>query len=397
VAAIRAAQLGYNVAVVEEWINQSEQPTLGGTCLNVGCIPSKALLDSSEHYYQIKHDIDSHGISVDGVSLDLNKMIERKDGIVKQFSSGIGFLFKKNKITWLKGHGRFLANNRIEVESQHESHEPTTVEADHVIIATGSVPREIPGVPMDGERIVDSSGALEFREVPKKLGIIGSGVIGLEMGSVWSRLGSEVVILEAMEDFLYFCDEQISKDALREFNRQGLNIQLGVRVSSAEAGDDGVKIEYEDKNGKQSMEVDKLIVAVGRKPNTVGLDLETAGVNLDESGFINVDKYCMTDIPNIFAVGDVVRGPMLAHKGSEEGVMVAERIAGQQTHVNHDTIPWVIYTWPEIAWVGKTEKQLKAAEVNYTVGTFPIKANGRAMALEQRTGFVKVIADADTD
>ncbi|NKB24407.1 MAG: dihydrolipoyl dehydrogenase [Kiritimatiellae bacterium] len=397
VAAIRAAQLGLKTACIEQWINKENKPVLGGTCLNVGCIPSKALLDSSEHYYQAQHDLSAHGIHIKECTLELDAMVKRKDGIVQKLTQGIEMLFKKNEVTWLKGHGRLISNKQVKIQSRHESHGPMIVEADHIIIATGSVPRPLPTIPIDRNMIVDSTGALEFREVPNRLGIVGGGVIGLEMGSVWSRLGSEVTILEAMEDFLFFVDEQISRESLRTFKKQGLDIKLGALVRSVEENKKDLTIEYEDKEGSHTLTVDRLVVAVGRKPNTEGLIADEVDLYMDESGYIHVDEYCSTSIPNIYAVGDVVRGPMLAHKGSEEGTMVAERIAGHKAQINYETIPWVVYTWPEIAWVGKTEKELKAAAKEYRVGVFPLKANGRALAMEEQTGLVKVISEVHTD
>ncbi len=395
VAAIRCAQLGLATAVVDKWIGKDGKPALGGTCLNAGCIPSKALLESSEHYYHAREKLSAHGIKVGGVSVDVPAMIARKDKIVSTLTSGIEGLFRKNKITWLKGRGALGEAGRVEVTAQDGTRE--TVEAAHIILATGSSSRDIPNVPVDGQQIVDSSGALDFTEVPGKLGVIGAGVIGLELGSVWRRLGAQVVLLEAMDSFLAMCDEQIAQTAFKEFASQGLEIRLGTRVLSAKAGKKGVTIQYQDKDGDQTLVVDKLIVAVGRKPNSDGLRANETGLLLDERGYVHVDEYCRTSLPNVYAIGDVVRGPMLAHKGSEEGVMVAERLVGQQTRLNHDTIPWVIYTAPEIAWVGKTEKQLKAAARDYKVGTFPLMASGRAKAMEETAGLVKVLADRKTD
>ena len=397
VAAIRCAQLGLNTAVVDRTIGKDGKPSLGGTCLNVGCIPSKALLESSEHFHKIKHGYDTHGITVSGLTLDVPAMIARKDRIVSTLTGGIQFLFKKNKITRLNGSGRLLPGKKVEVVPADKKEASTIVEADHIIIATGSEPRNIPNLAPDGECIFDSSGALDFTEVPQKLGIIGAGVIGLELGSVWARLGSDVVLLEAMDSFLAMCDEQIAKIAREEFTKQGLDIRLGCRVLSAKTAKKKVTIEYEDKNGAHTLTFDKLVVAVGRKPCTDNLNCNEVGLLLDERGFVHVDEVCRTNTPGIWAIGDVVRGPMLAHKGSEEGVMVAERIHGESARINYDTIPWVVYTAPEIAWVGKTEKQLKAAAREYKVGTFPLSASGRAQAMDDTTGMVKVIADAKTD
>ncbi len=397
VAAIRSAQLGMSTALVDEYIGKKGKHVLGGTCLNAGCIPSKALLDSSEHYHRVLHKFDSHGIKAKEVSLDVPTMIARKDKIVSTLTQGVAGLFKKNKITWLKGHGRLELGMKVSVKPTSGEGEKEVVQAKHIIIATGSVPRMIPSLTIDQDHIVDSTGALDFTEVPKRLGVIGAGVIGLELGSVWSRLGADVVVLEAMDDFLTMTDEQIAKEALKEFKRQGLDIHLGARVKSAAVGKDGVDLEYEDADGVHDLKVDKVVVAVGRKPHTDGLNATEVDLFIDESGYIHVDEFCCTNIPDIYAIGDVVQGPMLAHKGSEEGVMVAERIAGKKTRVNHETIPWVIYTWPEIAWVGKTEKALKKEAREFRSGTFPLRASGRALAMEETVGMVKVIAAADTD
>lgn len=397
VCAIRAAQLGLKTACIDEWIGKSGSPSLGGTCLNVGCIPSKALLDSSEHFYRSKNDLASHGIKTGKIELDVKQMIQRKDDIVSKLTGGVEGLFKKNKVTWLKGHGRIAGPHKVDVVSEQDGHEEETVEAKTIVIATGSVPRQIPSVPIDDEYIVDSSGALDFTDVPERLGIIGAGVIGLEMGSVWSRCGSDVILLEALDDFLSLTDHEVSAMAAKEFKRQGLDIRLGARVKEASVKDGTVHVEYEDSEGVHKAEFDKLVVAVGRKPNTENLNLEEIELLTDESGYIDVDNFCRANIPYVYAVGDVVRGPMLAHKGSEEGVMVAERISGEKAQVNYDTIPWVIYTWPEIAWVGKTEADLVAQDKKFKTGVFPLKANGRALAMNEKTGMVKVLADEDTD
>ncbi len=396
VAAIRSAQLGMSTALVDEYIGKDGKPALGGTCLNAGCIPSKALLDSSEHYHRVRNKFASHGIKAQGVELDVPTMIKRKDKIVATLTKGVAGLFKKNNITWLQGHGSLQLGMKVSVAPTNGG-EAEVVQAKHIIIATGSVPRTLPNLSIDQEKIVDSTGALEFTEVPKRLGVIGAGVIGLELGSVWSRLGAEVVVLEAMDEFLAMTDEAIAKEALKEFKRQGLDIHLGARVKNADVTGEGVTVDYEDADGAHQFTVDKLVVAVGRKPHTEGLNSTEVDLYIDESGYIHVDEYCCTNIPDIYAIGDVVQGPMLAHKGSEEGVMVAERIAGKKTRVNHDTIPWVIYTWPEIAWVGKTEKALKKEAREFQSGTFPMRASGRALAMEETVGLVKVIADAKTD
>ena len=395
VAAIRCAQLGMEVACVEEWINTQGEPALGGTCLNVGCIPSKTLLESSEQYQKLKHGMGSHGIKLGSVELDLQQLMQRKHDIVSQLTSGIAQLFKANGITWLQGHGRLLANHQVEVTTHDGEH--TLVGADHVILATGSRPIEIGAAPLDGDLIVDSTGGQEFTEVPATLGVIGAGVIGLELGSVWKRLGSNVIMLEAVDEFLAGVDHQIARDALRQFKKQGLDIRLGARVVKTEISGQQVNVHYQDRDGDHSVMVDKLLVCVGRVPNSDGLAAPEAGLLLDERGYVHVDEHCQTNLPGIYAIGDLVRGPMLAHKGSEEGVMVAERIAGQPAHINYGTIPWVIYTHPEIAWVGKTEQSLKAQGIPFKVGTFPFAANGRAKAMEDAAGMVKVLAHAETD
>ncbi|MCF6325321.1 MAG: dihydrolipoyl dehydrogenase [Gammaproteobacteria bacterium] len=395
VAAIRCAQLGLKVACVDKWIGADNQPTLGGTCLNVGCIPSKALLESSARYDDINHSFADHGITASGVKLDLAKMMARKDKVVSDLTQGIVGLFKANGVQWIQGSGKLLPSQQVQVTA-HDGAE-SVLDATHVILAPGSSSVEIGAAPLKGDVIVDSTGALEFTEVPKRLGVIGAGVIGLELGSVWRRLGSEVILLEAQEHFLPVADEQISKDALRQFKRQGLDIRLGARVVSCEAGNKGVVVQYQDGKGEHTETVDKIIVAVGRRPNTNGLAADETGLLLDEWGFVHVDEQCRTNLPSVYAIGDAVRGPMLAHKGSEEGMMVAEVIAGQKAEMNYDTIPSVVYTHPEIAWAGITEQALKAAGTEYNVGTFPFAASGRARAAGDSIGMVKVIADANTD
>ena len=393
-AAIRAAQLGLNAACVDEWTTPDGGRPFGGTCLNVGCIPSKALLESSELYHRAQSEFALHGISVGSLAVDVGKMLERKRQIVKQLTSGIEALFKSAGVTPFKGHGRLLEGNRVEVEGADGKQ---VLEAKHVVIATGSAPVELPVAKFDGERIVDSSGALEFGEVPKRLGVIGAGVIGLELGSVWRRLGSEVVLLEALDTFLYMADQQVAAEALKQFKRQGLDVRLGAKVTGTERTKNGVKVRYEQGGSTGEIEVDKLIVSVGRRPYTEGLLGANTGVELDERGFVKVDESCRTTARNVWAVGDVVRGPMLAHKGSEEGVMVAELIAGHAAEVNYRTIPSVIYTAPEIAWVGMTEEQVKESGRKYKVGTFPFAINGRAKALQQTAGFAKIVADGEYD
>ncbi|MCG2593707.1 dihydrolipoyl dehydrogenase [Ramlibacter sp. XY19] len=395
IAAIRAAQLGFNTACIDEWKNDKGGPAPGGTCTNVGCIPSKALLQSSEHYEHAGKHFADHGIEVKGLGLDVAKMLGRKDAVVKQNNDGILYLFKKNKIAFFHGRGSFAkaGGEGYEIQVGEE-----TLVGKHVIVATGSNARALPGVPFDEQNVLSNDGALRIQSVPKKLVLIGSGVIGLEMGSVWRRLGAEVTVLEALPTFLGAVDEQIAKEAKKAFDKQGLKIELGVKVGEVVNGKAGVTVNYSNAKGEaQKIEADKLIVSIGRVPNTIGLNPEAVGLKLDERGAIVVDELCKTNLPNVWAVGDVVRGPMLAHKAEEEGVAVAERIAGQHGHVNFNTIPWVIYTSPEIAWVGQTEQQLKAAGVQYKAGTFPFLANGRARALGDTTGMVKFLADAKTD
>ncbi|WP_374592842.1 dihydrolipoyl dehydrogenase [Aquabacterium sp.] len=399
IAAIRAAQLGFNTACIDDWKNAQGGPAPGGTCTNVGCIPSKALLQSSEHYEQAAHHFADHGIGVKGLSIDVAKMIGRKDTVVKQNNDGILYLFKKNKVTFFHGRGSFVKASEGGYEIAVAGAANESLVGKHIIVATGSNARALPGAEFDEERILSNDGALRIGEVPKKLGVIGSGVIGLEMGSVWRRLGSEVTVLEALPTFLAAVDEQVAKEAGKAFAKQGLKIELGVKIGEIKKpAKKGVSVAYTDaKGGAQTLEVDKLIVSIGRVPNTNGLNADAVGLKLDERGAIVVDGDCKTNLPNVWAVGDVVRGPMLAHKAEEEGVAVAERIAGQHGHVNFNTIPWVIYTSPEIAWVGQTEQQLKAEGRAYKAGSFPFMANGRARALGDTTGFVKFLADAKTD
>jgi len=397
-AAIRAAQLGLSTVCIDEWKNARGKPSLGGTCLNVGCIPSKALLESSENYERALHKFAEHGITVKEVSMDIATMLARKDKIVETFTGGIGLLFRKNKVTSMHGRGRFIGGGipyQIEVRNAEAAE---VIEAKHVIIATGSVPRQLPFAPVDNDRIVDNIGALALAQVPRRLGVIGAGVIGLEMGSVWKRLGSQVTVLEALPGFLQAADEQVAKEALRVFTKVvGLDIRLGVKVGDVKPSKTGVTVEYSVPSGEQKAEFDVLVVAVGRAPQSASLGADTVGLQLDGRGFIKVDGHCRTNLANVYAIGDVVRGPMLAHKSSEEGVAVAETIAGQAGHVNLDTVPWVIYTAPEIAWVGKTEQELKAEGADYRTGQFPFIANGRARAIGETAGFVKMLADAKTD
>ncbi|HWP18750.1 MAG TPA: dihydrolipoyl dehydrogenase [Burkholderiaceae bacterium] len=398
IAAIRAAQLGFNTACIDEWKNKDGKPAPGGTCTNVGCIPSKALLQSSENYEHAAKHFADHGIQVSGLAVDVAKMLARKDAVVKQNNDGILYLFKKNKVSFFHGRGSFVQAAEGGYEIKVTGTEEQTLVGKHVILATGSNPRALPGVAFDEDKVLSNDGALRIPQVPKKLGVIGSGVIGLEMGSVWRRLGADVTVLEALPTFLGAVDEQIAKEAKKAFDKQGLKIELGVKIGEVKTDGAGVKVVYTDsKGGAQTLECDRLIVSIGRVPNTNGLNPEAVGLKLDERGAIVVDDLCRTNLPNVWAIGDVVRGPMLAHKAEEEGVAVAERIAGQHGHVDFNTIPWVIYTSPEIAWVGKTEQQLKAEGRAYKAGTFPFMANGRARALGDTTGLVKFLADAKTD
>jgi dihydrolipoamide dehydrogenase len=395
IAAIRAAQLGFSTACIDEWKNDKGGPAPGGTCTNVGCIPSKALLQSSEHFEHAGHSFADHGIGLKELSIDVKKMLGRKDTVVKQNNDGILYLFKKNKVSFFHGRGAFAKG---EAGAWQVTVGEETLVSKNVIVATGSSPRALPGAAFDEDKILSNDGALKIPAVPKKLGLIGAGVIGLEMGSVWRRLGAEVTVLEGLPTFLGAVDEQIAKEAHKAFVKQGLKIELGVKVGEIKPGKSNVNVAYTDAKGQaQTLVVDKLIVSIGRVPNTVGLNAEAVGLKLDERGFIAVDADCKTNLPGVWAVGDVVRGPMLAHKAEEEGVAVAERIAGQHGHVNFNTIPWVIYTSPEIAWVGETEQQLKARGAAYKAGSFPFMANGRARALGDTTGMVKMLADAKTD
>ncbi|MGJ7902927.1 dihydrolipoyl dehydrogenase [Lysobacter sp. 1R34A] len=394
-AAIRAAQLGLKTACIDAALGKDGKPALGGTCLRVGCIPSKALLDSSRQFWNLQHLFGEHGISADNAKIDVGTMVGRKDKIVKQFTGGIAMLFKANKVAPYYGFGTLHPGNIVKVK-QHDGSE-VELKGTNVIIAAGSDSIELPFAKFDGDKIVDNVGALDFTEVPKRLGVIGAGVIGLELGSVWKRLGAEVTILEALPDFLAAADAEVAKTAAKEFKKQGLDIKLGAKVSKAEVQKDGVHLTYNDGKSDQQLVVDKLLVAVGRRAASKGLLAEGTGVKLNERGQIEVDEHCHTGVDGVWAVGDCVRGPMLAHKGFEEGIAVAELIAGLPGHVNFDTIPWVIYTEPEIAWVGQTEQQLKAEGIPYKTGSFPFAAIGRAVAMGEPAGFVKVIAHAETD
>ena len=396
VAAIRAAQLGLSTACIDMNTGKNGKAALGGTCLNVGCIPSKALLDSSKHFHHLKHDYASHGISVSDASIDINTMISRKNAVVSRLTGGVAQLFKASKVKQFHGRGRLLADRQVEF-TPHASTEKIMLEGQNIILAAGSVPIAIPNVTFDNEYIIDNEGALDLTEVPKRLGVIGAGVIGLELGSVWQRLGSEVTLLEALPSFLPAADQDISKQAGRLFKKQGLDIRLGTMVKSASVDGDVVNVKLEDKTGESEISFDRLLVAVGRKPYTDGLLSDDSGVLLNEHGQIDVNEQSQTCVPGVWAVGDCVRGPMLAHKASEEGIAVAELIAGKAAHIHFDTIPWVIYTDPEIAWVGKTEQQLKEDGVAYRSGSFPFAATGRGLAMGDAAGMVKMLADEVTD
>ncbi len=397
IAAIRAAQLGLQAACIDDWSTPAGKPAPGGTCTNVGCIPSKALLQSSENFEHAGHAFAEHGIQVKGLAMDVAQMLKRKEKVVRQNNEGILYLFKKNGVTFYHGTGAFAGGSTGNWQIQVSGKTADVLTAKHVIVATGSSPRALPGAPFDNKLVLDNAGALALTEVPKKLGVIGASVIGLEMGSVWRRLGAEVTVLEALPAFLGAADEQVAKEAQKIFVKQGLDIKTGVKVGTVTVKKN-VTVEYTDSAGvAQALAVDKLIVSIGRTPNTQGLNAKSVGLNIDERGFVTVDDDCKTNLPTVWAVGDVVRGPMLAHKAEEEGVAVAERIAGKYGHVDFNTVPWVIYTSPEIAWVGKTEQQLRQEGVAYRAGSFPFMANGRARALGDTTGFVKFLADERTD
>ena len=395
VAAIRAAQLGLSTACVEQWINKQDKPALGGTCLNVGCIPSKALLESTELFDVARNNFPDLGINVGEVSLDVPKMIDRKDKVVQELTGGIEMLFKQNGIDWLKGKGQLLSDKKVKVTAQDGKE--TEYQAGNVIIATGSVPIELSATPLEGDIVVDSAGALDWQSVPERVCVIGAGVIGLELGSVWRRLGSEVVLLEAQDTFLPMVDKAIAREAQRTFKKQGLDIRLATRVTGSTVKGGKVNVGFSDKDGEHEEVFDKLIVAVGRRAYTDNVCADEANVEKDERGLFHVNEFCETNVPGVYAIGDVVRGPMLAHKGSEEGVMAAERIAGEHGSVNYDVMPNVIYTHPEVAWVGKTEEQLKSEGVDYQVGSFPFAASGRAKAKGDTSGMVKVIRDKKSD
>ncbi len=398
IAAIRSAQLGFKTACIEGWKNPKGEAALGGTCLNVGCIPSKALLASSEEYEKANHHLDAHGIVVSGVKIDIGKMQARKESIVGKMTKGIEYLYKKNKVAWLQGFGKFLSGGDTYAIEVANGSAKETIQAKYVIVATGSKARQLPNAAVDNELICDNEGALAFPSVPKRLGVIGAGVIGLELGSVWRRLGSEVTVLEALPAFLGACDEAIAKEAWKVLTKQGLAIRLGVKIDKVTTRKNAVVVDYTDDKGlAQKLECDRLVVSVGRVPNTDGLGVAAVGLKVDNRGFIEVDDHCRTNLPNVYAIGDVVRGPMLAHKAEDEGVMVAEIIAGQKPHIDYDCIPWIIYTSPEIAWVGKSEQQAKAEGIAVRTGQAPFSINGRALGINEPAGFVKIVADAATD
>ena len=398
IAAIRAAQLGFSTACIDDWTRADGKPAPGGTCTNVGCIPSKALLQSSEHFEHAGHGFAQHGIDVKGLSIDVGRMIARKDKVVSQSNDGILWLLKKNKVAFFHGRGSFAGRAGEAWTIRVDGAAPAELAATNVIVATGSLPRALPGAPFDHRLVLDNAGALAMPAVPKRLGVVGAGVIGLEMGSVWRRLGAEVTVLEALPVFLGAADEAVAKEARKAFAKQGLSIHTGARISAVKPGGDEVAVEWTDAQGAARKSVfDRLIVSIGRVPNTAGLGGDAVGLTLDERGFVAVDGDCRTNLPGVWAIGDVVRGPMLAHRAEEEGVAVAERLAGQHPHVDFDTVPWVIYTSPEIAWVGRTEQQVKDAGIDYRTGSFPFTANGRARALGDTRGLVKIVADRKTD
>jgi len=395
IAAIRAAQNGLSVACIDEWQNKDGKNAFGGTCLNAGCIPSKALLESSELYHRAQHEFKKHGITAGEVGIDVASMQKRRASIVRQLTGGVAGLLKANKVDGLAGHGKLLAGKKVEFTPVDGK--PEMLDAEHVVLASGSTPIELGVAPFDNRFILDSWDALELDAVPERLGVVGAGVIGLELGSVWSRLGAKVTIIEAMDNLLFMADRDVAKVAAKDFKQQGLDIKLGARLTGAEVSKDAVTVSFEDKSGEHTFEVDKLVIAVGRKPVTDDLLADDSGIQLDDRGFIVVDDECRTRVKGVYAIGDCVRGPMLAHKGSEEGVMVADLIIGELAEVNYDVIPSVIYTAPEIAWVGLTEEQVKASGREYKTGSFPFAASGRAKAMEQTSGMVKIISAADDD
>ncbi len=396
VAAIRCAQLGLKTACIDERVDGEGKAALGGVCLNVGCIPSKALLESSHHFYRAQHEFAAHGIRTGDLRIDVAAMQQRKQQVVKTLTGGIALLFAKHKVTHIKGRGWLLAERRVRVIAS-DGDGGREYSAEHIIVATGSTPVELAQAPFDGERIVDSTGALDFDTVPKRLGVIGGGVIGLELGSVWSRLGAKTTLLVRGEQFLATVDRQIARAVQQDMAGEGLDIRLGAKLVAVKKGTKLITVTYADADGEHKLQVDRLLVATGRRPNTGDIGAEDIGLKLDARGFIEVDDACRTNLPGVYAIGDVVRGPMLAHKASEEGVAVAERIAGQQPEVDYATIPFVIYTWPEIAWVGRNGEQLQADGVDFKSGVFPFLANGRAHAAGDTQGMVKILSDARTD
>jgi len=397
VAAIRCSQLGLKTACIDNWQDDKDQHHLGGTCLNAGCIPSKALLESSEHYYQLHHEFSEHGINTNKASLNITQMMDRKNKITHQLSAGINTLFKKNNIDLHQGSGQLLEHNQVAVKPLNPAEKNYVIDGENIILASGSKPMNIPAVPIDNDKIVDSTGALAFSEVPERLAIIGAGVIGLELGSVWNRLGAKVILLEAQEEFLPMADKLMAAEALRHFNRQGLDIRLGARVTASRIEKKGIKVSYQYQQTQKQISVDRILVAVGRTPYTKNLFTANINLLLNEGGFIDVDKYCRTNLPKVYAIGDIVRGPMLAHKGSEEGIAVAETIAGNPTHINMNLVPSVVYTLPEIAWAGKTEQALLKEAIPFKAGIFPFAANGRAKTMGADSGQVKLLSHAETD
>jgi len=397
VAAIRCAQLGLKTACIDRWVDEDGKPRLGGVCLNVGCIPSKALLDSSHHFYSLTHQLPDHGISVENPTIDISVMMQRKRSIVNKLTTGVATLFIKNKVEWIKGSAKLLSNNTVEVTPLDKTSEAMQLVANHIVIATGSKPVKLKIAPHDRELIVDSTDALAFSEVPKRLGVIGAGVVGVELGSVWSRLGSKVTVLNRNEKFLRSADQEIARSVHKELQAQGLAFHLGMTIKEVKKNAKSVTVVYDDQTGRHSEEFDKLLVATGRKPNSRQLCQHEIGLKMNQRGFIEVDDLCRTSLQGVYAIGDVVRGPMLAHKASEEGVAVAEMIAGYTAHVDFNKVPWVIYTWPEVAWVGKTTEQLNETGIAHNAGIFPLFANGRALAMNEKTGMVKVLSDARTD
>lgn len=397
IAAIRCAQLGLKTACIDDRVNEQGESALGGVCLNVGCIPSKALLDTSHHFHRAQHEFADHGIRVKNLSIDISAMMQRKQKVVQTLTGGIAMLFTKHKVSWLKGRGVLVGDNRVRVTGHDDKAEHQEYQADNIIIATGSSPVNLDIAPCDGDKIVDSTGALAFDETPKRLGVIGGGVIGLELGSVWSRLGAKTTVLVRGDTFLRNVDQQLARVVQKDLEQQGMDIRLGAKLVSAKATAKQVIVTYETEKGQQKLQVDRLLVATGRSPNSGDIGAELIGLAIDGRGFIQVDNECRTNLPGVYAIGDVVRGPMLAHKASEEGVAVAERIAGQQPEINYGVIPFVVYTWPELAWVGATTEQLNADGVSFKSGVFPFAANGRAHAAGDTSGMVKILSDAKTD